>query len=382
MNAVRSPRCLAVSSLVTAIPWVWLVGLRVSQSVCVRRMPVCALLAFLVLTIGGAVFHFARPTWFLVEWALVRTPNPSFARNTLFWEQRNFEQTGEGKGRCRVGLVGSSQTYQGFDLRQLESACPTLSFEKNCLAGFGPLQYPFLSRRIREREFDCIVCQLSEFDFFREDLVPVNRLRWAASPEGIRSLARCLTWGQFWQNRSEMGDLTLATVTPFWRLRDHFRRTIFSYWWAKNQPIEHDDGVVRLADAASLQEAIVSLRQNVGEKNLVEANFAAFLSFALAVRSGGQRLVVVEGQVHPEARKSYDAGNWHEQAAIRLRQLAQECEFLWIGSEKMPPFTEAHFADAYHLNADGRQRLTSVLAAVLNDTCPKWSTQVQSTFSP
>ena len=47
------------------------------------------------------------------------------------------------------------------------------------------MQYPFLLERILERRFDVIVCQLSEFDFYREDVVPVSRLRWGAGERGL-----------------------------------------------------------------------------------------------------------------------------------------------------------------------------------------------------
>ena len=366
-QAVHSKTAIAVAVAVAAAPWLWLLGLKAESLLSRVRIPWAVVFALSVVIAGSVVLSTSRARWFFVEWAKVRTPNPSFARNTLFWEQRNFEHTQSPQATGKVGLVGSSQTYQGFDLQQLQMACPQLTFEKNCMAGFGPMQYPFLAERIRERGFATIVCQLSEFDFFREDTVPVGRLRWAASASGTKNLAAALTTGQQWQNRSALADIAFSSVVPLWRLRDHFRRTLFGYWWKKSDPRSDDHHQSRrLADAPALAEAIAYLQRNVGHKQLVEANFASFRTFAEQLQRQNVRLIVLEGQVHPQARIAYDTDNLHQKTREQLTEMAHQNNFTYVPDSGMPEFSADDFADAYHLDETGRSKLTEFLAAYLS----------------
>lgn len=369
MSGYESKSAMAVAILIAGIPWIWFAGLRAEGTLAGIRMPWAVVLTGIILTSAAIILSTTRATWFLVEWTKVRTPNPSFARNTLFWEQRNFESVRSETSSKNVSLLGSSQTYQGFDLQLLKEICPGLSFEKNTLAGFGPMQYPFLLSRIRERNVDVIVCHLSEFDFYREDVLPTSRLRWASSIDGVTTVAGTLTGHQLWCNRSEFADLSAAAAMPFWRHRDHFRRAAFGYWWRISEPLPNgkaDNSVARLADAPALKEAIGFLKKNVGHKKLVEANFRSFRSFATDVSDDDIRLIVLEGQVHPDARAEYDTDNLQQTTRTRLKKMSQTVGFDYFPGELMPRFAADDFADAYHLNELGRLKLSEFLASVLS----------------
>jgi hypothetical protein len=366
-QAFRSKPAIAVAFGVGMLPWLWLIGIKVEASLTRTRIPWSLVLAVIGIVTMSILLNSSRATWFFVEWAKVRTPNPSFARNTLFWEQRNFGSSSCVSDNVRVGLVGSSQTYQGLDAQELEAVCPQMCFEKNCLAGFGPMQYPFLANRIGERGFDVIVCQLSEFDFFREDAVPANRLRWAASLQGTSTVASTLNPFQLWRGRGALADLAFASVSSMWRQRDHFSRTLMGYWWKKSEPPPEDkQGETRLANAPVLALAIDSLKKNIGHKELVEANFRAFQIFAEQLQLRNVKLMVVEGQVHPLARKAYDTDNLQVTTRNRLAAMADELQFTYFDSIQMPLFTSLDFADAYHLNSQGRSKLTTFVASELN----------------
>ncbi|WP_160168359.1 DUF1574 family protein [Novipirellula maiorica] len=327
------------------------------------RFPIAVVLAMGLLTLGGFLLSTTKATWYFVEWAKIRTPNPSFGRNTLFWEQRNFEQAGSPDAKTKVVIVGSSQPNQGFSLNWLEMACQDIRFEKNCLAGFGPMQYPFLNNRISERRPQIVVCHLSEFDFFREDAVPIERLRWAATLSGTKTVFQTLTAYQAWKNRGALGDLAFSSVIPYWRHRDHFRRTLFGYWWNKSEsPKVDSDQPTPLAVSSTLDEAIFFLKKNIGRKELVEANFASFHCFAQQLKQQHVKLIVVEGQVHPNARRVYDTEHLQQETRMRLKAMATELEFVFFETNQMPTFTPADFADAYHLNDDGRRKLSDFLA--------------------
>lgn len=368
VESFQSKPAVLAAIVVTAIPWLWLASLKFERFFKASRIPWSVVLTLLMVVGSGVILQHSRGRWFFVEWVKVRTPNPSFARNTLFWEQRNYESTGPAGGGTRIGLIGSSQTYQGYNLELLNDQRPKMTFEKNTLAGFGPLQYPFLWPRIAEREFDIIVCQLSEFDFFREDSVPVNRLRWASSRDGVETVTYSLTPDQQWVNRGELADLAFAAAVPLWRQRDHFRRTAFGYWWNRSAPPESDnESTKKLAPAPQLDTAIDYLKKNIGHKELVNANFRAFEQFANILHSHGIRLFVVEGQVHPAARAAYDRDNLQLQTRGRLTDMSESAQFEYFNSEQMPEFEAEDFADAYHLNSAGSQKLSTFLISILPD---------------
>lgn len=366
-EALHSKPAIAVAVLLAACPWIWFASLRADRFIPDRTIPLAMILSVLLTIAVSFLLNTSRATWFFVEWTKVRTPNPSFARNTLFWEQRSFESEGSDSASTRVGLVGSSQTYQGFDLKRLHESCPDFAFEKNTLAGFGPMQYPFLWHRMQERKFDIIVCQLSEFDFFREDSIPVSRLRWASSASGVAAVADVLTTEQQWSGRSELADLSVAAAVPLWRQRDHFRRTVFGYWWKKSDPPSEEATTAnRLADTPGLEEAIGYLKKNVGEKKLVDANFQSFRRFAEQARNSGVHLIVLEGHVHPDARSAYDVNGLQLSTRSRLKEMSAASGFEYHSSETQPAFQADDFSDAYHLNDQGQAKLSLYLASVLD----------------
>lgn len=364
--AYRSKVSVAAAAVLPVFMGVWWLGIKLQPLLDRSRVPCAAVLTIIAIPICSLPFANSRLTWFFVEWVIPRTPNPSFARNTLMWEQRNFESTGPAKAARSIGLVGSSQTYQGVDLDFLHSKLPVDHFEKNCLAGFGPMQYPFLLDRIRERQFDVIVCQLSEFDFFREDSVPVSRLRWGADVRGVERLSSSLSTRDRWNNRGEMADLWFAACVPLWRERDHIRRAVTDYWWKRSDPPPSAaGGEVVLADAPGMADAIKHLQQNVGQKILVDANFRCFESFAAELKADGIRLIVLEGHVHPDARRAYDASGMQAETRKRLQAMAETHAFQFLDVTVQPPFDADDFADAYHLNTAGRSKLTAFLSVQL-----------------
>jgi hypothetical protein len=321
-----------------------------------------------------AALEIPKVRWFFVEWAIPRTPLSSFARNTLFWEQRNFEQAG--KGTPHIGLVGSSQTYQGFDLELLSHSLPDCSFEKNCLAGFGPIQYAFHYRRIGERNHDVVVCQLSEFDFYREDSIPVSRLRWGANLEAVGTLCQNLSTRKIIDGRSDLADLITAAVYSPWRNREHFKRVFSQYWWnslttaAPATKTDTKDSQPSLAASPELIEAISFLKRNIGNKELVETNFKSFEAFAIRLKEEGKALIVIEGAVHPLARKAYDEHDFQTKTRNRLIEMSQRIGFHYSPSSRAGEMDESDFSDAYHLNEKGRRKLSLALVEILKMLFP------------
>ncbi|MEQ9409407.1 MAG: hypothetical protein RIK87_16845 [Fuerstiella sp.] len=141
---------------------------------------------------------------------------------------------------------------------------------------------------------------------------------------------------------------------------------MFGYWWNKSRPTSDNSNTpARLADAPALQQAIGYLKRNVGHKVLVEANFRAFRQFSEQLTQHQIRLIVIEGQVHPDARRACDTDGMQQTTRQRLTELAVEHRFTFVPSADLPEFSAADFADAYHLNPTGRRKLSSFLAACL-----------------
>lgn len=376
-RAFESKPAMAVCLCLAGLPLVWLCMLECERrwellrrvSLSWAAFPWAALTGLLGAAAFCLVLELPRARWFFVEWAIVRTPNPSFARNTLHWEQRTFEQA---YGFCdagpEVGLIGSSQVYAGFDAQELCKEIAAERVEKDCLAGFGPLQYPMLISRIDERGFNEIVCWISEFDMFRDDEVPTNRLRWAANPAGLCRLWSVLSNGERWQNRASLADIGLASCVPAWRLREDFQRVILGYWWDIGRPKDSEPapaGTV-LAVSGDLEDAKLTLRQNVRRTELVDANFKSFRLFAEHFVKNRVTLVVLEGESHPQVMTVYPA-EFRKETRRRLTEMAAEVGFDYVTQEKLPPVDAADFSDGYHLNDRGRGKMTRALGQLLRE---------------
>ena len=367
-----TPSILIAAAILVA-PLAWLAALQLEkfqrQRVCPRRIPAAAIAAAVLIVLSSLLFVHPRLRWFYVEWAKLRAPNPSFARNTLFWKNEDFPQAGEPKSAVRrISLVGSSRVYQGIDQLLLAELLGESFVEKMCLAGLGPMQYLALVDRVVSHEPTQVVLWLSEFDLYREDTLPIGRLRWCASWRNTTELAALLAPQQKWENRGALADLAFAAAMPWWREREHLRRTVFGYWWNVNAPTGSDDleAVPVLARSAGLEEALVHLQRNVRRTTMVEANYQAIASFAQHLRDRGTDLVVFEGLLHPRAVKVCEP-ELREEARGRLAEMAAEGGFRFVPSEAMPAFGEDCFGDAYHLNKQGRERFTKYLAEYLRE---------------
>jgi hypothetical protein len=348
----------------------WLAGVELElrrSRVAQTRLPLAAVAALVLVGAVCLALVYPKTRWTFAEWAKVRAPNPSFARNTLFWEAREFEQFGnKDVATQQIDAVGSSQMNAAVDGVLLARLLPATTVEKRCLAGMGPMQYLTLQDRIAERGCRTIVCWLSEFDFYREDRVPINRIRWAATAAGTVALWNALEPLDRWSNRSELADLSFAAIVPIWRDRDHFRRTIFGYWWDLSRPAEAatDGAGSQLARSADFEVAKRNMAENVGDKQLVATNFRCFRRFAELCAKDGMNLIVFEGCSHPEIMKVYDPG-FRRQTRLAMQSMAAEAKFVYVPADEMPPFTAADFGDAYHLNDAGRAKFTRYLADYL-----------------
>jgi hypothetical protein len=385
---------IVVGAVIILAPWVWLVSVKWQRSRSASAFPWAACLAILWVLLACFVLLHPKSRWYFVEWARVRTPYIAFGHNVLNWESRDLLKAAIPDVQTpKVCLVGSSQINLGTDISHLSADCSKVTFDKKCLPAFGPLQYQWLKDRFVDANTRLVVCWLSEFDFFRDDELPVNRLAWSASPVKCVQLSEMIRWplldlsgrirtlyqrekwsphyDDHWDLRGSFVDLWIAAILPIWRDRDHWRRAIFTYWWdARQQPaVSSNREVSQVALPADIAIGREFLGSYVGRKRLVEVNFLAFRRFAEDLDRAGVGLLVVEGTSHPDAMTGCDP-QLRVETRHRLRAMSLEFDFTYLDEQQMPRFVAEDFLDSVHLNDAGCFRFSRFLADVV---CARFS---------
>ena len=361
--AWQDPLALAVAVAVSLLPVCWWLTVRWEArhpDAARRKLPLAACLALGLFAVANAVSARPRPLWLCMEAVKVRADAFSYARAVAYWKTRALSRDA---GARRLVVVGSSQINFAVNAEQLQKGCPALAVEKWPLPAFGPMQYALAASEFLNPSPAGVVCWLSEFDFFREDSLPTNRLRYFASLRGTGRLARRLGPSLACANRAALADLAVAACLPLWRCRDMARSTLAAFWWPETGAAVGDSA--RDTQQIGFEVGLRNLARTIRRTSLTEANFAAFADFAMEARSRGAHLIVLEGCSHPDAMVAYDPG-FRAETARRLAELARSVGYTFIGSAEMPAFTAADFLDTYHLGEAGSERLTRFLIAAVN----------------
>ena len=324
-------------------------------------------LVVLSLLVSGVLLGHPRIAFTLREAVKARAVQANFVRNMAFQQelletQRNVPS----EATRRIVLVGSSQINLGIDPDTLGEACAADLVVSACMPGMVPTQYFAVSERLAQQQPTHVVCWLSEFDFFREDTLPIVRMRWVSDRDNVRQLLRSMTAREKVRHRGELADLALAAALPTWRLRSMFQMVAFRFWWAWDDDVlELDEDEKRIGGRLVDRKAgVANARQNIKRTSLVELNFRAFEGFARRVTRGGAKLIVLEGESHPDTMAAYPA-EFRAETRERLTALAESIGFDYVTERALPDFKESDWRDAVHLNEKGRDRLTQFVAARL-----------------
>jgi len=349
-------RPMAFAALLCLLPLVWWLGVLLEKrrpGRVLRRVPVAAALA--VLAVGGlcVAFEQRRVQWFCLEAARVRIKRNSFARNVINWKYDSLTHVPK-PGKPLVVLLGSSQMESAVDEHLLAEGLPGVRVKKKWLRGFSIVQYLVVAPEVLEQRPAAIVCWLSEFDAFREERLPTNRLALFSRPATLATLASTLGPAECWLNRAELADMAFAALVPLWRDRDLLRVFFRRFWWR----LPEVEPKPRMADVIARERE--NIRRAVRRTRLVEANFRSFRRFAEVVTAHGVRLFVFEGSTHPDGTSIYDP-SFRPETRRRLERMAREVGFEYVPEERMPRFSRADFRDIYHLNTLARARFTRFL---------------------
>lgn len=364
-DAAFALRILVAAICVLSLPALWLLLLETERSISAPtfvRAPVAPLVALTFVIGFSAVVQHPPVRWFFLEAAKVRAEQFSFIRSVVCW-QRDAMDYAHSQNAANLVLVGSSQMNSAVDLDLLPALLPDMRVRKSCLPGFGIMQYLMATSDLSRMNPAIVVCWISEFDAFREDRLPTNRLRFFSQSRGVLRLAQALGPKHAWQNRSELADLTMAVFVGLWRDRDLFRQLAVDFWWPAPVATETSPAM----DPAAIARQRDNLRHSVRRTALLDANFNTFREFARDLSRQNVRLCVFEGSISPAATSTYDP-SFRKETRERLRRMATEEGFEYVDASQMPQFTAEDFSDLYHLAPSARERFTVFLAQYIRKT--------------
>lgn len=325
-----------------------------------------------VTAILGILISYPRTAFVFQESVKSRAPQLDYARNIVYMRQaltRPHEP-----GTSLVALVGSSQINLGVDSEELSRRTEQSKVEKFCLPGMVPMQYQAMAHQISERGPDVVVCWMSEFDFFRERRLPSNRLRWSSTPKNFSLLFDSLLPRLRFINRAELADLAFASMVETWKQRELFQMLAFRFWWRFDAEQSNVSAAEKLIGArlGNHKQGIANAKQNILQTPLLNANFSAFADFARILSKQGTRLIVIEGESHPELMAAYSS-EFRLETRRRLNELANEIGFQYITFNARPSFDQSEWRDAVHLNDIGKEKLTRFVAETISKQVPQKS---------
>ena len=330
----------------TAVPAVWLVGLRM-------RSPKYAAMGLALLAVLAAEILLRTPRAQTPFWLAARA---RLAPDQYFMNEVCYVRLEAAAGRetkaPAVVLVGSSQMLNGVDEQLLRRLLEPMPVIRRSMYGLTPLKALAMLAYIPFQPGDSCVQYLSEFDFTNQDEFPCAWFRpyasWSTGPAVVRSVAPAVRV----RNWRQLVDYALAATFESWRFRDFARQLSFQFW----RRVPATAGTTAAADPAlTAAEARGPLRPAPAERQ-------AFPVFARQLADRQVKLVVFEGDVNPAIHSPA-----RQQAKAEIRAFL--AGFTGTGGYHFVSRPEQELAlgpecwkDMTHLNATGRELLTRRIA--------------------
>ena len=257
--------------------------------------------------------------------------------------------------------IGSSQTGAVFS----DYAQKHRDFYKIEYSGMGPLDYYLYSELVKQIKPKTLILFLSEFDFGR-DIVKETMV---FAPH--QSLSKHYFLIDILSN--ELGTssaihlsikMLLADLFPEYKYQFLFKglrdKLLNKHFLLKTQ--EQAFSSHSAQDKATEQVDILLRTLN---KKPIDLNFRIYEQFLLRVLNSDIKLVVVEGQYHPGA---YSVKNKKLKAIVssKMQELSRKYKFQYITTDKFPILLSEDFADGYHPNKIGSDKIVNTLIPILD----------------
>jgi len=352
-SIITNPRTLLI--IVVMFLFVWIISLNIWRThfinyTTLHKWPLYAILATSIVFATGILL--AQKQAQLTLYALVTQGGSTTVSN---WKAMVLQSSARSLADANIIVMGSSQIGSAVDTRMLQKLLHGETVERYIAPGFGILQYQMSKDGLMGLHPKIVVCWLSEFDTFRGDIIPANRLKYTVTLSGLVQLVSLLGIRETWNNRSELADLTASSFLQLWRDRDLLRPLILA-----------EKGELRPANQLSRDNHIRKLKETIHRSKLLDINFASFALFAGEMKQQGVELYLLEGITNPMAMTSYDPdGRFRLESRHRFQEMANEIGFHYMTREQMPRVTVSDFSDATHLNHFYRDRFTRFLAGYL-----------------
>lgn len=340
--------------IVAALACVPLVMWRVTRHIALPE-PLIWSIAVLGLILFDAAIRLSTaqaPLWLAARARL--HPGQSFMSEVCY--VRLEENAGRENQTPSVMLVGSSQMLNGIDARQLREDIAPVPVIRRAMFGMTPLKALAMLSYMPFQNGDTCVQYLSEFDFSNQDAFPASWFRPYASWQTLPQVVRCIGPSATLRNSGRLMDYAMAATWESWRTRDFLHQILLNAWGPS--PLSQAD-TDKEADAL---RAIAEKQENIV---FSAAEKSAFEQFHAALKTKGVRMLVLEGDVSP---KLYTPSRLAAKATTRewLSTFDQPPTYHYIPREeqRMPQNPDL-WKDMTHLNAEGRTRLTQMLAEIL-----------------
>ena len=319
-------------------------------------------LYFVILYSFFRVCFFENPASWMLYKRLLTWQEIGFREVTVI--DQNLRRFIVPPGDLEYLAIGSSQTGAIYS----EYASSHRNFYKIEYSGMGPLDYYLYAEFIKKIKPKTLLLYLSGFDFGRE--ISTETMIYAPSQSLLNHYFLINTLGK------EIGlskaihlsaKMLFADFLPEYKnqflfkgLRDKLLR---KHLLLKTE----EQRFLKKSNNEKMIEQVNILRRTLSEKP-VELNFYIFERFLSSMVESGIKLVIVEGQYHPDA---YSEKNLALERIVseRMMNLSKKYNFIYIPKDKLPALTSADFTDGYHINKTGSDKIiVNLLPAIIQQT--------------
>lgn len=289
-------------------------------------------------------------------------------RQVLTWQEIGFREKAIIEQNLRKFIVppsdlkflalGSSQTGAIFS----NYAKNNHNFYKIEYPGMGPLDYYLHSDTVANIKPETLILFLSEFDFAREQVTETMIYAQPQSFDRHYFLFNALK-GKIGEGKAFHLSLKMliADILPEYKFRFIFKglrdKVLSKHYLVKTK----ESVFLNKSKKNITEEQTKRLRTGLSLSPLpVGLNFYLFEAFLKELKKLNTKLVVIEGQYHPDAYSSTNK-MLNKSVSEKLDKLSKEYKFKYITRSMYSQLSSTDYADAFHPNSKGAKKIIDSL---------------------